>query len=283
MSIQTFSGTLYIVATPIGCLDDFTQRAQDTLNRVQVIWAEDTRHSAKLMQAYGITTPLKALHDHNEAQRVEGVISAIQAGESHALISDAGTPLISDPGYRIVRAAQIAGIPVVAVPGACAAIAALSVAGLPSDRFIFEGFLPAKSMARQTQLEALKKESRTLIFYEAPHRVIATLEDMITIFGPEREAVLAKELTKLHETTYTGTLADLLAAVQHKRPQGEFVVLVAGHNASPTTQEGIDVLTTLLSELPVKQAARLAAQLTGLPKNELYALALELKSDDRGV
>ena len=200
--------TLYVVATPIGNLGDMTQRARDVLAAVDLIAAEDTRHTRQLLQAFGLQTPTFALHEHNEARKADEVVGHLASGKSIALVSDAGTPLISDPGFNVVAAARNAGFNVIAVPGACAAIAALSVAGLPSDRFVFEGFLPAKATARRERLRALIDESRTLIFYEAPHRIVETLADLATEFG-EREAVVSREITKRFETHYRGSVAEL--------------------------------------------------------------------------
>lgn len=273
------SGTLYIVATPIGNLQDITARAIQTLKSVDLIAAEDTRHSKHLLQQFGINTPLIALHEHNERARSSTLIQRLQKGESIALISDAGTPLISDPGYYLAHIAHQHHIPIVPVPGPCALIAALSASGLPSDRFIFEGFLSAKKTLRFQQLSLLKNETRTLIFYEAPHRILHTLEDMTAIFGLEREAVLARELTKTFETILTGTLENLLMILQQNpiQQKGEFVILIKGaipiENAAMNT-ETIRILEILLAELPAKQAAHLAAQITGKKKNELYKLTI---------
>lgn len=276
------TGLLYVVATPIGNLDDISRRAVEVLSRVARIAAEDTRHSARLLQHLGINTPLVAVHDHNEAGRVHGLIAQLLDGSSMALISDAGTPLISDPGYRLVAAAHEAGVQVVPVVGACAAIGALSAAGLPSDRFAFEGFLPAKTAARQTQLQALAKETRTLIFYEAPHRILECVQDMRLIFGPERRAVLARELTKAFETVRQLTLAELCDWVERDSNQqrGEIVLVVEGAaaDAGRAGESEVDaLLLKLLKYLPVKPAAQLAAELTGHKKNALYDRALQLQ------
>lgn len=274
-------GTLYVVATPIGNLDDISARAQQVLHGVALIAAEDTRHSARLMQYLGVSTPLQACHEHNERDEGNRFIERLKNGEDVALISDAGTPLISDPGYHLVRQARAAGITVAPVPGACALIAALSAAGLPSDRFIFEGFLPAKKAARCARLELVAKEPRTLIFYEAPHRILECLQDMAAIFGAERPAVLAREITKTFETLKGLPLAELSAWVAQDANQqrGECVVVVGGWQA-PEAEEAVDekalmVLDLLLAELPLKRAAALAAQITGLRKNVLYQIALE--------
>ncbi len=283
MSVESVSieqGVLYVVATPLGNLGDFSARAQETLAGVTLIAAEDTRHSAKLLRHFGITTPLIALHEHNERERSTELIARLQRGDALALISDAGTPLISDPGYTLVRAAHAARIRVCPVPGPSALIAALSAAGLPSDRFVFEGFLPPRAAARRTQLATVQHEQRTLIFYEAPHRLLDCLNDMCTVFGAEREAVLAREITKLFETIRHDSLQGLcdFVSADPQQQQGECVILVRGtpapHDAGHDHET---LLRTLLTELPVKQAARLAAALSGAKKNDLYDLALRLK------
>lgn len=273
-------GTLYVVATPIGNLGDMVPRAVETLQTVAVIAAEDTRHSARLLAHFDIKTPCVAYHDHSGELRTAQLITRLQAGESIALISDAGTPLVSDPGYRLVRSARQAGIPVVPVPGACAMIAALSAAGLPSDRFAFEGFLPAKQVARCTQLRSLADDPRTLIFYEAPHRILETLQDMVEVFGPEREGVMARELTKTFETIKGDKVAELAAwvAADSNQQRGEIVLLVQGApkaDSEAMSPEHQRVMKVLLEELPVKQAASLGAKLTGLKKNFLYDWALQ--------
>jgi len=273
-------GILYVVATPIGNLGDMVPRAVETLQTVAVIAAEDTRHSSRLLSHFDIKTPCVAYHDHSDEQRTEQLISRLLAGDSVALISDAGTPLVSDPGYRLVRSARQAGIQVVPIPGACAMIAALSAAGLPSDRFAFEGFLPAKETARCAYLEGVANDSRTLIFYEAPHRILETLHDMANVFGGEREVVMARELTKTFETIKGDKVADLAAWVAQDTNQqrGEIVLLVHGaakQEAGDITPEQMRVMDILLEELPVKQAASLGAKLTGLKKNFLYQWALE--------
>jgi 16S rRNA (cytidine1402-2'-O)-methyltransferase len=277
---SAMSGTLFIVATPIGNLGDISQRALQVLSSVTLIACEDTRHSARLLQACGITTPTQAVHEFNERQRVEGLLDRVAAGADIALISDAGTPLVSDPGFQLVRRAQQRGLKVVPVPGACAVIAALSVAGLPSDRFCFEGFLPARPQARRAALERLAREPRTLVFYEAPHRIVECLEDLVQLFGGERQATLARELTKTHEIIRQAALAELLEFVQGDANQqkGEIVLLVAGHVAAAELDEAaLRTLGILLEELPLKQAAALAARLTGLPKGQLYDAGLQLQ------
>jgi 16S rRNA (cytidine1402-2'-O)-methyltransferase len=267
-------GTLWVVATPIGNRDDLTPRAIQTLRAVAVIAAEDTRHSRPLMAHFNIDTPLFALHDHNERAAVDAVVRRLCSGDDIALISDAGTPLISDPGFRLVRAAREAGVKVVPVPGACAAITALSVAGLPSDRFVFEGFLPNKSSARRTRLQELAGEGRTLIFYESSHRVLESLQDMRDVFGAGREAVLARELTKLFETVIGEPLDELVArvAADPNQQRGECVLLVAGRGDDTDSRlaEGIRVFAILREELPPAKAAKLAAAITGAPRKALY-------------
>ena len=267
-------GCLWVVATPIGHRDDLSARAIETLRAVALIAAEDTRHSRPLLLHHGIATPLVALHDHNEREVVDALVARLQGGESVALISDAGTPLISDPGFRLVRAARAAGIRCAPVPGACAAIAALSVAGLPSDRFVFEGFLPAKAAARRSRLRELAGEPRTIIFYESSHRVAESLADMRDVFGAEREAVLARELTKMFETVLGEPLAALAArvAADSDQQRGEHVILVAGRGeeADARLAEGQRVFAILRDELPPAKAAKLAAAISGAPRKALY-------------
>lgn len=280
-ALNSTAGTLYVVATPIGNLDDISARALKILRDVTLIAAEDTRHSMRLMQHFGISTPLAACHEHNERDEGSRFLSRLQAGDDVALISDAGTPLISDPGYHLVRQVRAAGIKVVPVPGPCALIAALSAAGLPSDRFIFEGFLPAKAVGRRARLEAVKEEPRTLIFYEAPHRILECLEDMELVFGGERVALLARELTKTFETLNGLPLAELRAWVagDSNQQRGECVVLVAGWQApegeDAVSADTLRVLDLLLKEMPLKRAAAVAAEITGVRKNLLYQVALE--------
>jgi 16S rRNA (cytidine1402-2'-O)-methyltransferase len=272
---------LYVVATPIGNLGDMVPRAVEILHAVDLIAAEDTRHSARLMQHFGINTRLVAYHDHSDDAKVDNLIGRLLHGESVALISDAGTPLVSDPGYRLVKAAREAGIKVVPVPGACALVAALSASGLPSNRFAFEGFPPAKAAARVKFFQALSHDERTLIFYESPHRILDSLKAMAEVFGDTRNLVLARELTKTFETFLSGSVADVLEQVRQDANQqrGEIVLLVQGYTP-PEGEEGLApeverVLAVLLEELPVKQAAALAARLTGEKKNALYKWALE--------
>jgi 16S rRNA (cytidine1402-2'-O)-methyltransferase len=268
------SGCLWVVATPIGHRDDLSARAIETLRAVAVIAAEDTRHSRPLLVHHNIDTPLIALHDYNERDAVDAIVRRMVAGDSVALISDAGTPLISDPGFRLVRAARAAGIRCIPVPGACAAIAALSVAGLPSDRFVFEGFLPAKAVARRSRLQELAGDARTVIFYESSHRVAESLADMRDIFGVDREAVLARELTKMFETVLGEPLAELAARVVNDPDQqrGEHVILVAGRGEEVDAKlaEGQRIFAILREELPPAKAAKMAAAITGAPRKLLY-------------
>ncbi len=268
------AGILYVVATPIGNLADLSQRAIDALRGVDAICAEDTRHSRPLLAHHRIERPLIALHEHNESEIAGKLVARMLTGESLALISDAGTPLVSDPGYRLVRAAREAGIKISPLPGACAAIAALSVAGLASDRFVFEGFLPAKPAARRARLELLASEPRTLVFYESTHRIEEMLADARTAFGDAREAVLARELTKLFETVLNGDLASLHARVVADADQrkGEFVVIIAGvgEDVDARLIEGRRVYAKLCEHLAPSQAARVAADLTGASRKALY-------------
>lgn len=274
------SGNLYVVATPLGNLGDMAPRAIAVLNHVAVIAAEDTRHSGRLCQQFGIRTPLLSLHDHNESVRLDGLLARLQNGEDVALVSDAGTPLISDPGYRLVRAARHAEIPVLAVAGPCALVAALSVAGLPTDRFIFEGFPPVAAGARQARFAALATEPRTLVFYEAPHRLADCLTDLVRAFGADREAAVLRELTKRFEE---GRLADLAALRDWATGgvRGECVIVVAGAPAAATDPAEGDherILSLLLAQLPLRQAVDLACAITGASRRHLYARALALKN-----
>jgi 16S rRNA (cytidine1402-2'-O)-methyltransferase len=274
-SAAVTTGLLFIVATPIGNLDDLTPRARATLAEVDLIAAEDTRHSAALLRHYNIPTRTIALHEHNEREASADLVRHMLDGKRIALISDAGTPLVSDPGFRLVRAARAAGIAVSPLPGACAAIAGLSVAGLPSDRFVFEGFLPGKPAARRAQLESLRAETRTLIFYESSHRIVEALEDFVTVFGTLRQVVLARELTKRFETVLDGTAVELLERLKADSDQqrGEFVVLLAGAEAGADAAklaEGQRVYKILINELPPSRAAKLAAEITGAPRKALY-------------
>ena len=268
------AAVLHVVATPIGNLGDLSPRARQVLAEVAAICAEDTRRSGQLLAHFGIATPLLALHEHNEQQLAQRLVARLLAGESLALVSDAGTPLVSDPGYRLVQAARAAGIRVSPVPGPCALIAALSVAGLPSDRFAFEGFLPAKASARRERLAALAGETRTLVFYESAHRIEESLADLCAAFGGERPAVLARELTKLFETVLDGTLANLQSRVQADPDQrkGEFVLVVQGmgEDADAKLAEGCRVHAILARQLPPSAAAKLAAEITGATRKALY-------------
>jgi 16S rRNA (cytidine1402-2'-O)-methyltransferase len=286
------AGSLYVVATPIGNLGDLSTRARDTLQSCGLIAAEDTRHTGMLLKHFGITTRQLKLHEHNEAARSQQVVQLLRDGVSVALVSDAGTPAISDPGFEVVRAAAAAGLQVVAVPGPCAAIAALCIGALPTDRFCFEGFLPARAAARRQRLRELAGEPRTLVFYESPHRIAESLEDCAAAFGPERAAALVREATKRHESVYRGSLRELLArsAEDEDFCRGEIVLLVGGAVQTGAVQtgaglEGDDghggrldaVLRVLLGELPLKQAARLAALICPARDNEAYKRALYLK------
>ncbi|MAK44273.1 MAG: 16S rRNA (cytidine(1402)-2'-O)-methyltransferase [Spongiibacter marinus] len=271
--------TLFVVATPLGNLADMVPRGLEVLQSVDRIAAEDTRRSAPLLAHFGITTPMIAYHDHSGSKDTDRLLDILRSGGSIALISDAGTPLISDPGYRLVDAVLAEGFRVSPIPGASALIAALSVAGLPSDRFTFEGFMPAKEQARRKQLDALKAEPRTMIFYEAPHRLLDCVRDIARCFGGDRVVVLARELTKLYETVARLPADELAAWVAGDRNQqrGECVLLVAGYQAkegdlSPEVVRCFDILR---SELPMKQAASIAAKLTGVKKNRLYQYGLE--------
>ena len=277
------SAQLFVVATPIGHLDDMTSRALDILKSVSIVAAEDTRQSAQLFKHYNISTPLTACHDHNESNKIEQLIETLQSGKNVALISDAGTPLISDPGFKLVRAAQEHGIRVTPVPGACAAIAALSAVGLPSDRFSFEGFLSSKSSQRIGQLEKLKDETQTLIFYEAPHRILDCVKDMVAIFGEDRPVGFAREITKTFETIKKMTLKELVTFIEkdHHQQKGEIVLVVGGNpEHKDLDQEKMDqLLTRLLQDLSVKVASQLAADLTGVKKKVAYQRALELNQN----
>ncbi|MFT3755825.1 MAG: 16S rRNA (cytidine(1402)-2'-O)-methyltransferase [Pseudoxanthomonas sp.] len=273
MSVTT-AGTLFIVATPIGNLADLSPRALETLRSADAVCAEDTRHTRQLLAHYGIERPLVALHEHNEDDMAARLVARLQAGETLALVSDAGTPLVSDPGFRVVRAARLAGVKVSPIPGPSALIAALSVAGLPSDRFTFEGFLPAKPAARRERLRALAGETRTLVFYESAHRIAESLADLRAAFGDERLAVIARELTKLFETVLDGSLAQLHARVESDDNQrkGEFVVMVQGaaDDEGAKIAEGRRVHALLKEHLPPSTAAKLAAEISGAPRKALY-------------
>lgn len=274
------SGTLYIVATPIGNLEDLTPRARQTLAAVDLIAAEDTRHSGRLLFSIGVKTPLIALHDHNESLAVTGLIEKLLAGKNVALVSDAGTPLISDPGYRLVRSAHENAITVSPLPGPSAVTAALAAAGLPTDRFTFEGFLPAKAAARRRVLETLAHEPRTMVFFESVHRIDASLNDLVDAFGGERPAFVGRELSKLHEQCVHATLGELLEQVADKQivGKGEFVLVVSGSDEQkPATFDVDKLLVELAAVLPGKQAAAIVAKLSGENRNALYRRMLEMK------
>ncbi|MBB72778.1 MAG: 16S rRNA (cytidine(1402)-2'-O)-methyltransferase [Legionellales bacterium] len=269
---------IYVVATPIGNLDDMSPRAIETLKRVDLIAAEDTRHSGRLLQHFAIDTPATSLHEHNERDKANRLLERVKGGESLALISDAGTPLISDPGFHLLREARKQGVTIVPIPGACALITALSAAGLPTDKFIFEGFLPAKSGARLARLQDLATETRTIIFYESTHRIHDCLTDCMTCFGETRVAVLAKELTKHFETIIDGSLVELKTwlEAEAERQKGEFVILIKGFEKDDDriAPEALRILDLLAQELPLKKAAKLTADITGEKKNRLYDVGL---------
>jgi 16S rRNA (cytidine1402-2'-O)-methyltransferase len=273
---------LYVVATPLGNLGDISRRALTVLSSVDLIAAEDTRHSRKLLTHYGIATPVTSFHEHNERAKTGTLLAKLAAGCSLGLISDAGTPLVSDPGYGLVREARLRGFRVSPIPGPSAVICALSASGLASDRFLFEGFAPRARSERRLWLEGLRDQPRTLVFYESSHRILESLEDLVQVFGGAREAVLARELTKLHETLLGGSLDELSALVgtDPLQRKGELVVLVAGAPASDAPRLGREAertLRVLCEQLPVKQAAAMAAQITGVAKNRLYRQALDWK------
>ncbi len=282
---KNMTGCLFIVATPIGNLADITLRALEILKTVDLIAAEDTRHSQQLLSYYGINTPLISLHEHNERQRITELIPQLQAGKQLALISDAGTPLISDPGSLLIQALHHAQIPVVPIPGACAAITALTASGLPAQRFVFEGFLPAKGAARLQRLRELAAETRTIIFYEAPHRIIDLLTQLTEICGGERLATMARELTKTFETIRHDNLTGLTQYVNNDPNQrkGEFVLILQGAEAVESGDEKIQelqrILKILLAEVPLKQAVSLAASITSAKRNLVYNLALKLSEN----
>jgi 16S rRNA (cytidine1402-2'-O)-methyltransferase len=275
-------GTLYVVATPIGNLGDLGPRARAVLAAVDLVAAEDTRHTGQLLTGLGIAARLVSLHEHNEAERVAALLAELAAGRSVALVSDAGTPLVSDPGYRLVAAARAAGVATSPVPGPCAAIALLSVAGLPTDRFAFEGFLPARAEARRQRLAALARAPVTTVFHEAVHRIGAMLADLRDVFGADRAAAVGRELTKRHETLYRGSLGELATRVTAVPDQvrGEYVIAVAGcADAAADDAELARVVAILAAELPAGQAAGLAAKLTGRPRRDAYGLAVD-RGDD---
>ena len=281
MSIES---ALYVVATPIGNLGDISQRAVDVLSKVDLVAAEDTRHTQRLLVHLGIDAQLISLHEHNERGKSESLVRRIEGGESIALVSDAGTPLISDPGYFFVKTARELGVKVVPIPGASALVTALSASGLASDRFVFEGFLPAKEGAKKKKLETFLTEKRTVIFYESPHRIVSTLESMAVVFGGERRVVMARELTKTFETILSLPVNELLGVVKadHHQQKGEFVLLVEGVLEQAIDRESINFdveksMAVLLKELPIKKAASVVAEMTGLPKKELYSLGLTIQ------
>ncbi len=280
-------GTLYIVATPIGNLQDITFRAIDTLKKVDIIAAEDTRHTGKLLEHFQIKTPQISYHEHNRVERLPELLSILEKGKGIALVTDAGMPGISDPGYELIKACIEANIPVVPIPGATAVITALSASGLPTDRFIFEGFLPSSNQERQERLELLKGESRTLIFYESPHHLRQTLQDLANSFGAYRKIVLGRELTKLYEEFWRGTIKDAIAYYQEKEPKGEFTLVVAGEVASAailsedTLKE--ELMAIMLQGVSRSQASRQLAQLTKISRRHLYQLALSLPAPSQGV
>ena len=274
------AGTLYLVATPIGNLGDFSPRAAETLAAVDFIAAEDTRVSVKLLNHFEIKKPLVSYHEHNHVTAGQAILSRLLAGESCALVTDAGTPAISDPGEDLVRLCAEQNVPVIAVPGCCAAVNALAVSGLPTGRFTFEGFLTVNKKSRREHLESLRDEERTMIFHEAPHKLRTTLQDLCAVFGPERRIALCRELTKLHEETWRATLGEAAAYYESNTPKGEYVLVVAGkapsREAAVTLAEGTAQVLALLDQgIRLKEAAREVAEHTGLSKNELYAAALE--------
>ena len=278
--MNNLCGTLYIAATPIGNLQDITQRALAVFAEVDLIAAEDTRHSGLLLSHYGIKKPFFALHDHNEQQKADLLVEKLRAGTNIALISDAGTPLISDPGFHLVRKCRQAGVKVVPLPGACAAITALCASGIASDRFCFEGFLPAKSKARRDRLQNLQKEDRTLIFYESTHRILDTLADVEELFGAERYVVLAREITKTWETISGDSVGNLRRWLSEdaNRTKGEMVLIVEGCIETGETEfspEVVKALKLIAAELPLKKAAAIVAELYGYKKNALYQFGLE--------
>jgi len=278
--MELLSAKLYIVPTPIGNLGDITLRSLEVLKQVDIICAEDTRHTGKLLSHYEIKSKTMSVHDHNERARVDTLVAKLAQGQSIALVSDAGTPLISDPGYHLVNGVRAAGFEVVPLPGACAAITALSAAGLPTDKFCFEGFLTAKSAARMAQLTLLQAEPRTMVFYESPRRICATISEMNTIFGEDRHIVVGRELTKTFETIHGDNAADLLVWLESdsNNQRGEMVIMVAGYKANEDaiSPHIIDALKLLATELPLKKAAALVAKLYDQKKNNLYKLGLEL-------
>ncbi len=276
------SGTLYVVATPIGNLEDLAPRARQTLESVDLVAAEDTRHTGRLLSTIGAKPRQMALHDHNESQVVARVIEALESGKDVALVSDAGTPLVSDPGFRLVREAHAQALPVVPVPGASAVTAALSAAGLPTDRFCFEGFPPAKKTARREWLQQRATEERTLVLYESVHRIRESFADIADVFGRDREAFIGRELAKLHEQCVHATLGELSERLQDGTipEKGEFVVVIAGASTAPASAVDVDrLLRELAARLPAKEVAKIAAAVTGLRRNDLYQRVLDLKNE----
>ena len=276
------NGILYIVSTPIGNLSDMTQRAIETLRTVDLIAAEDTRHCRPLLQHYGINTPVAAFHDHNEEHKAIQLIQRMQQGESIALISDAGTPLVNDPGFHLVASCHDEQIRVVPIPGPAALVCALSVAGLPTDRFTFEGFPPRTSGARQRAFEKLASETRTMIFYESSHRIVDCLADAAGVFGMQRNAAVCRELTKIHETLLRGTFSEIIGLMEadDNQRKGEFVLLISGIEKQQTNdvdKETERLLSILLDELPLKKAAAIASKISGVSKNLLYRHGLKLQ------
>jgi 16S rRNA (cytidine1402-2'-O)-methyltransferase len=274
--VKIQAGTLYVVATPIGNIDDLSPRAREVLAKVSLVAAEDTRHAGQLLTRLGISARLVSLHEHNETQRSDELLAMLKTGSSIALVSDAGTPLISDPGYRLLAAARAAELPVSPIPGCCALIAALSVAGLPTDRFLFEGFLPARRAARLARFGELAGVGATLVFYESVHRLPETLQDAISVLGESRPAAVGRELTKLHETIYRGSLAEVRTAVQSDPggERGECTLLIGGNPGplAPAEGELARIVNLLAAELPAAQAAGLAARITGASRRDAYRL-----------
>lgn len=274
------AGVLYIVATPIGNLEDISARALKVLQQVNLIAAEDTRHSNQLLAHFGITAKLFSYHDFNERAGEKSLLDQLLAGKNIALISDAGTPLINDPGYRLVKSAHLHRIRVVPVPGPSALICALSAGGLPTDKFVFEGYPPERHTARTRYLQSLRSEKRTIVFYETPHRIAGFIKDAVSVFGPDRHATIAREMTKKFESICTGSLQELLVSIEDNKipPKGEFVVLIQGaaEGEDDTALDLEKILRLLLAELPVKKAAAITSQITGVNKHELYELGLRL-------
>lgn len=281
-SQATGIGSLYVVATPIGNREDISLRAIHVLKTVDLILAEDTRHSLQLLTSLGIKNKLSSMHAHNEADKSKQIITQLEKGQSIALISDAGTPLISDPGYPLVTLARLHKIPVIPIPGACALVAALSAAGVACDSFSFLGFLPAKQKARKDKLDSLHSLTHTLVFYESTHRLIDCLEDVKAVYGEDCELVVAKELTKTYERFISGTVLEVLAwfSEEQERVKGEFVVIISPRKSQPQTQHHEKLLVLLLQELPLKRAVSIVCEITGANKNDLYEKALKIKKDD---